>query len=83
MDDGSWPHSKKHRKTKTAHSEEIDHKVDPKGLGQAHLGEDAKGWNEQRNDDPKDVAAGHEQKHGSVLVLAITTSKLALTTTKT
>ena len=66
-----WPHAEQHRKTKAAHSEEINHQVDPKGLGQPHLGEDTKGWNEQSNDDPKDVAAGHQRKHGGALVLAI------------
>ena len=49
-----WPHAEQHRKTKTAHSEQIDHQVDPKRLGQSHLGEDAKGWNEQSNDDMED-----------------------------
>ena len=53
-----WPHAEQHRKTKTAHSEQIDHQIDPKGLSQSHLGEDTKGWNEQNNDDPEDLATG-------------------------
>ena len=44
----------------------------PKGLRQSHLSEDAQRGNEQVNDDPKDVAAGHQRKHGSALVLAVT-----------
>ena len=43
MNQSGWPHAEQHRKTKTAHSEQIDHQVDPKGLGQSHLSEDARG----------------------------------------
>ena len=46
---------------------------DPKGLHQSHLNEDPPRGNEQGNADPKEVAAGHQRKHGSALVLAITT----------
>ena len=63
MNQSGWPHAEQHRKTKTAHSEQIDHQVDPKGLGQSHLGEDTKGWNEQSNDYPEDVATSHENDH--------------------
>ena len=45
-------------------SKEIDHQVDPKGLRQSHLSEDAQRGNEQGNDDPKDVAAGHQRSTG-------------------
>ena len=58
-----WPHAEQNQKTQATHSEEINHQIDPKGLGQSHLGEDTKGWNEQSNDDPEDVATGHENDH--------------------
>ena len=66
-----WRQAQLHREPKASHCEELDHQVDPKGLDQSHVGEDAKGWNEKSNDDPKDVAAGDERKHGSALLLAI------------
>ena len=68
-----WPHTKQDWEPKAANGKEIDHQVDPKGLRQSHLSEDAQRGNEQGNDDPKDVAAGHQRKHGGALVLAITT----------
>ena len=74
---GGWPHAEQHWEPKTAHGKEIDHQVDPKGLRQSHLSEDAQRGNEQGNDDPKDVTAGHLRNNGSALVLAITASKLA------
>ena len=63
MNHSGWPHAEQHRKTQATHSEEINHQIDPKGLGQSHLGEDTKGWNEQSNDDPEDIATGHENDH--------------------
>ena len=66
-----WRQAQLHREPKASHSEELGHQVDPKGLDQSHVGEDANGWNEKSNDDPKDVAAGDERKHGSALLLAI------------
>ena len=63
MNQSGWPHAEQHRKTKTAHSEQIDHQVDPKGLGQSLLSEDTQGWNKQSNDVPEDVATGHENDH--------------------
>ncbi|MGB0275927.1 MAG: hypothetical protein ACPF90_04530 [Synechococcus sp.] len=68
-----WPHAKQHWEPKATNGKEIDHQVDPKGLRQSHLSEDAQRGNEQGNDDPKDVSAGHQRKHGGALVLAITT----------
>ena len=73
MNHSGWPHAEQHWKSKAANSKEIDHQVDPKGLCQSHMSEDAQRGNEQGNDDPKDVAAGHQREHGSALVLAITT----------
>ena len=43
MNHSGWPQAEQHREPKASHSEEIDHQVDPKGLDQSHLGEDAKG----------------------------------------
>ena len=63
MNRSGWPHAEQHRRIKTAHSEQIDHQVDLKVLGQSLVGEDTKGWNEQSNDDPEDVATGHENDH--------------------
>ena len=63
-----WPHAKQHWKSKAANGKEIHHQVDPKWLRQSHLSEDA----QRGNDDPKDVAAGHQRKHWSALVLVIT-----------
>ena len=72
MNDGSWPHAEQHRETKPAYSKEIDHKVDPECTAEPHLREDAEGWDEQGNDDAKDIAAGHGIGHTSSLVLAMT-----------
>ena len=47
-----------------ANCKEINHQVDPKGLRQSHLSEDAQRGHEQGNDDPKDVAAGHQRSTG-------------------
>ena len=63
MNHSGWPHAEQHRKTQATHSEEINHQIDPKELGQPHLGEDTKGWNEQSNDDSEDVTTRHENDH--------------------
>ena len=73
MDHSGWPHAKQHWKSEAAHGKEIDQQVDPKGLRQSQLSEDAQRGHEQGKDDPKDVAAGHQRKHAGALVLAITT----------
>ena len=59
-----WPHTKQDWEPKAANGKEIDHQVDPKGLRQSHLSEDAQRGNEQGNDDPKDVAAGRQRSTG-------------------
>ena len=67
-----WPHAKQHWRSKATNGKEIDHQVDPTGLHQSHLSEDAQRGHEQGNDDPKDVTAGIRGARGA-LVLAITT----------
>ena len=57
---------------KDTNGKEVDHQVDPTGLRQSHLSEDAQRGHEQGNDDPKDVTAGIRGARGA-LVLAITT----------
>ena len=39
MNHSGWPQAEQHRKTQATHSEEINHQIDPKGLGKLHLGE--------------------------------------------
>ena len=75
MNHGGCPHAEQHWKSQAANGKEVDHQFDPKGLVNrtSHLSENAQRGNEQGNDDPKDVAAGHQRDHGSALVLAITT----------
>ena len=68
VNQSGWPHAQQDWEAKAANGKEIDHQVDSKGLRQSHLSEDAQRGNEQSNDDPKDVAAGHQRKHGSALV---------------
>ena len=63
-----WPHAKQHWKFKAANYKEVDHQVDPTGLRQSLLSENAQRGHEQGNDDPKDVTAGHQRKHGGALV---------------
>ena len=67
-----WPHAKQHWRSKASNYKEVDHQVDPTGLRQSHLSEDAQRGHEQGNDDPKDVTAGIRGPRGA-LVLAITT----------
>ena len=62
-----WPHAKQHWEPKATKGKEIDHQVHPKGLRQSHLSEDAQRGNEQGNDYPKDVAAGHQRSTGGPL----------------
>ena len=66
------PHAKQHWEPKATKGKEVDHQVDPTGLRQSHLSEDAQRGHEQGNDDPKDVTAGIRGARGT-LVLAITT----------
>ena len=72
VDHSGWPHAKQDWEPKAADGKEIDHQVDPKGLRQSHLSEDAQRGHEQGNDVPKDVTAGIRGARGA-LVLAITT----------
>ena len=64
VDHSGWPHAKQDWEPKAANGKEIDHQVDPKGLRQSHLSEDGQRGNEHGNDDPKDVAAGHQRSTG-------------------
>ena len=53
-----WPHAKQHSEPKATNGKALDLQVEPKGLLQSHLSENAQRGHEQGNDDPKDVTAG-------------------------
>ena len=53
-----WPHGKQHWEPKATNGKEIDHQVDPKGLRQSHLSEDAQRGNEQGNEMSPQVIRG-------------------------
>ena len=47
MNHSDWPHAKQHWEPKATNGKEIDHRVDPKGLRQSHLSEDAQRGNDR------------------------------------
>ena len=59
MDHSGRPHAEQQRKSQTTNCKKIDHKIDPERCLEADLGEHAKRWDEQSDDDAEDVATGH------------------------
>ena len=59
MNHGNRPHAEQQREPKASNGKEIDHQIDPERCFETHLGEYAKRWDEQRNDDAEDVAKSH------------------------
>ena len=70
MNHGNRPHAEQQGEPKPSNGEEIDHQIDPERRFETHLGEHAKGWDEQRDDDAEDVAAGHAGSQAVLLVVA-------------
>ena len=71
MNHSGWPHAKQHWKSKAANSKEIDHQIDPKGLRQSHMSEDAHRGNQQGNratEQQGNGATGHARLPGWGLV---------------
>ena len=59
MDHSSRPHTEQQGESQTTYREEIDHQIDPKRPFETHLSEHPERWDEQGDDDAKNIAAGH------------------------
>ena len=67
MDDSGRPHAEQQGESQTTNRKEIDHQIDPEWPFESHLSEHPERWDEQGDDDAKDITTSFFITHAMMM----------------